>query len=112
MVRMTPGEKSDPPTLAEQELLEAKRDPRLDRGREAMVADWWSAMRAAERTRRLGIWGLHELTLSLEREETRVGFRRGDPGAQRKSRPPSTPPASEPRSPKRSKATRLPSSTP
>jgi hypothetical protein len=42
---------AEPATLAQQELADAKRDPRLDRGREAMIADWWTAMRAAERTR-------------------------------------------------------------
>jgi hypothetical protein len=71
---------AEPATLAQQELADAKRDPRLDRGREAMIADWWTAMRAAERTRKLGIWGLHALTFSLEREETRLGFRRGQSG--------------------------------
>ena len=69
------------PSLAEQEMTEAKHDPRLDRGREAMVADWRTAMRAAERTWKLGIWGLHELTMSLEREELARGFSRGQADA-------------------------------
>jgi hypothetical protein len=78
MSRVTPDdEPAEPPSLAERELSDARRDPRLAHGREAMVADWWAAMKAAERARKLGVWGLHELTFSLEREEARRGFRRG-----------------------------------
>jgi hypothetical protein len=76
MTEMTSG---DRPTLAEQELAEARRDPRLSHGKGAMVADWWAAMKAAERARKLWVWGLHELTLSLEREEAQLGSRHGDP---------------------------------
>jgi hypothetical protein len=78
---ITSDESPDPITLAEQELSEAKHDPRLDRGREAMIADWRTATQAAERARKLGIWGLHELTMSLQREELALGFRRGQPDA-------------------------------
>jgi hypothetical protein len=42
---------------AKRDLDEARRDPRLAVGREAMVRDWWAAMKAAERTRRLFEWG-------------------------------------------------------
>jgi hypothetical protein len=79
---MTPSrdEPGKSPSLAEKELFDARRDPRLEHGREGMVADWWAAMHAAERAHKLGVWGLHELTLSLEREEARLGFRNGAPG--------------------------------
>lgn len=46
-----------------------------------MIADWRTATQAAERARKLGIWGLHELTMSLQREELALGFRRGQPDA-------------------------------
>lgn len=68
---------AEPPSLAEKELEDARRDPRLTHGREAMVADWWAAMNAAERARKLGRWGLHELIGSLAREEQRLGQRYG-----------------------------------
>lgn len=56
----------------------ARRDPRLERGRGAMVADFWQAMEEAERVRLLSILGLHELRHALEREEARLGFSRDD----------------------------------
>jgi hypothetical protein len=71
-----PEELNEPPSLAERELANARNDPRLAHGPEAMIADWWTAMHAAERVRKLGVWGVHELTLSLEREEARVGYNR------------------------------------
>lgn len=50
-----------PPTLAERQLANARRDPRLDGGPEAMVVDWWAAVEAAERTRNLSRIAIHEL---------------------------------------------------
>jgi len=46
-------------TLAERQLTSARRDPRLDHGREAVVADWWAAIEAAERTRMVAVLGAH-----------------------------------------------------
>jgi hypothetical protein len=43
-----------------------------------MVADFWDAMEEAERTRMLGVLGLHELTKTLEREEREQGITRDD----------------------------------
>ena len=43
-----------------------------------MVADFWDAMEEAERTRMLGVLGLHELTKTLEREEREQGITRED----------------------------------
>lgn len=51
----------EPQSLAERQLADARRDPRLDRGREAMIADWWAAVEAAERTRMVSILGVHSL---------------------------------------------------
>jgi hypothetical protein len=50
---------SDEPSrsMTHRDLDEARRDPRLAVGREAMVRDWWAAMKAAERTRRIFEWG-------------------------------------------------------
>lgn len=66
-------------TLAERQLEDARRDPRLSHGREAVVADWWAAMEAAERTRTVARLGTHLLTGALEIEEQRLGATRGDP---------------------------------
>jgi hypothetical protein len=38
-----------------------------------MVADWWAAMEAAERVRRLADWGLHVLRDSAQHEWRRIG---------------------------------------
>ncbi len=67
--------------LARRQLEEARRDPRLDRGPEATIADFWAAMEEAERVRMNGVWGLHELAQSLEREEAKHGVSRHDPDA-------------------------------
>jgi hypothetical protein len=56
----------------------ASRDPRLERGRGAMVADFWQALEEAERVRLFSIQGLHELKAALEREEARLGYSRDD----------------------------------
>jgi hypothetical protein len=58
--------------LADRQLADARRDPRLTHGREAVVADWWAAMGAAERVRTLADWGLQELLDSEAHEESRL----------------------------------------
>jgi hypothetical protein len=64
--------------FAREQIDAARNDPRLDRGRGAMVADFWVAMEEAERTRKLGILGLEELTRTLERYEHEQGVARDD----------------------------------
>lgn len=59
-------------SLANRELAAARRDPRLAHGRDAVVADWWAAMGAAERTRKLADWGLQELIESEAHERHRL----------------------------------------
>jgi hypothetical protein len=61
-----------PESLADRELAAARRDPRLAHGRDAVVADWWAAMGAAERARKLADWGLHELIDSESHERHRL----------------------------------------
>lgn len=58
-----------PESLADRQLADAWRDPHLVHGREAVVADWWAAMGAAERVRTLADWGLQELLDSEAHEE-------------------------------------------
>jgi hypothetical protein len=65
-----------PEHLANRELAAARRDPRLSHGRDAVVADWWAAMGAAERTRKLADWGLHELLESEVHEQHRLHAQR------------------------------------
>lgn len=63
----------DPPdSLADREIAAARRDPRLTHGRDAVVADWWAAMGAAERARKLADWGLQELTEAEAHERHRL----------------------------------------
>jgi hypothetical protein len=52
-------------TLAEAQLRAARHDPRLDRGPEAMVADWRDGVAAIERTRGFLIYSVEELHRSL-----------------------------------------------
>lgn len=59
--------------LARRQLDWARRDPRLEHGREAMVADFWAAIEEAERSRTVAILGLHELEGAYEREEQALG---------------------------------------
>ena len=66
--------------FAQSQLEAARRDPRADRARGAMVADFQDAMEEAERIRELGVWGLYELQRSLDREEADCGVSREDPG--------------------------------
>lgn len=56
-------------------IQRARRDPRLGHGREAFIADWRSAMQAAERVRRLADWDLYELRESEELERLRLRLR-------------------------------------
>jgi uncharacterized protein YutE (UPF0331/DUF86 family) len=65
--------------LARAQLESARADPRLDRARGAMVADFWDSIEETERVRSLFIWGLVELSHSLEREEESLGVSRDDP---------------------------------
>jgi hypothetical protein len=64
--------------LARSEIEAARRDPRIDRSRGAMVADFWSAIEEAERVRIFGIVGLHELQHALERKEQELEVSRED----------------------------------
>ncbi|HEX6700569.1 MAG TPA: hypothetical protein VF101_07540 [Gaiellaceae bacterium] len=64
--------------FARWQIETARRDPRLERGREAMVADFWIALEEAERARFVSILGLDELQHVLEREEARLGISRND----------------------------------
>ena len=48
-------------SLAEAQLAHARCDPRLSHGRDAVVADWWSAIDAAVRTRRVATDAIGEL---------------------------------------------------
>ena len=66
--------------LARSQLAMAQTDPRLARGKGAMVADYWAAIEEAERVRQLGIFGLHELTGAVAHTETELGRRHTDPG--------------------------------
>ncbi len=72
-------DRASPPPSAHPEVVAARRDPRLDHGPQAVFADWWAALEAAERTRRLADWGLHELKQSLRREEQEQGVQWGAP---------------------------------
>jgi hypothetical protein len=59
-------------SLADRQLADARRDPRLSHGREAVIADWWAAMGAAERVRRLADSGLHALLDSESAAERKL----------------------------------------
>jgi hypothetical protein len=63
---------------ARRELADARRDPRINRKRGEMIADFWSAFEEAERVRSFGIAGLHELRSSLERAEKELQVLRED----------------------------------
>lgn len=64
--------------FAREQIEAARKDPRGDRGRGAMVADFWLAVQEAERVRMLAISGAHELTHALEREEASLSASRDD----------------------------------
>src|SRR5271165_6319142 len=69
---MTDAAQSHPESLTDRQLADARRDPRLDHGKEAVIADWWAAMGAAERVRTLADWGLQELLDSEAHEKRRL----------------------------------------
>jgi hypothetical protein len=66
-------------TFARHQIEVARRDPRGDRGRGAMVADFFAAMEEAERWREMTTWGLRELEQAVAHEEARLGVSRIDP---------------------------------
>jgi hypothetical protein len=65
--------------FARHQLDVTRRDPRVDRLRGAMVADFFAAMEEAERWREMTTWGLRELAQAVEQEERRCGVSRDDP---------------------------------
>jgi hypothetical protein len=65
--------------FARWQIETARHDPRLERGRGSMIADFREAMEEAERTRGLGVLGVHELAKTLERKERELGVSRADP---------------------------------
>lgn len=69
---MSDASSEQPQRLADRQLADARRDPRLGHGRDAVVADWRAAMSAAERVRTLADWGLQELLESETHEEQRL----------------------------------------
>jgi hypothetical protein len=71
--------------FARSELEAARRDPRIDRERGAIVADFWNAFEEAERARTFGIAGLHELQHALERTEAELGVSRDDESLDRRA---------------------------
>jgi hypothetical protein len=62
----------EPESLAERQLANARRDPRLDHTRDAVVADWWAAVEAAERTRIVSILGVQALAGDTSREREKA----------------------------------------
>lgn len=67
---------------AREQLEAARRDPRLERGSGAMIADFWAAMEEADRTRMAAIFGLHEMQKGLKREQERLDAECGDERAE------------------------------
>ena len=61
---MTPDEAQDP------DLPRARDDPRLRRGKGAPLGDFFDAVAEAERSRRLAMWGLHQLGQSFDPSES------------------------------------------
>lgn len=73
---------TDPPeprTLAEEQIAAAQRDPRLDLGRRAFVADWWAAFEAVENTRTTSTFAADTMRHAVELEELKAGVSAGDP---------------------------------
>jgi hypothetical protein len=71
-LRLSTSESNPADPRARDQLARARRDPRLSHGRDVVVADWWAAMEAAERVRRLADWGLQELLDSETHERQRL----------------------------------------
>ncbi len=63
--------------FARKQLENTRRDPRLERGRGAMIADFWAALEEAEHARTFSITGLYELRNAYERERARKASRAG-----------------------------------
>jgi hypothetical protein len=60
--------------FARHQVEAARRDPRVDRtDGQAAFADFRDALEEVERLRTLGLWGLQELALALQRAEERLG---------------------------------------
>lgn len=64
--------------LARRQIEAARRDPRLEREDGAVGAEFYDEIEEAERVRGLGILGLHELKLTLERKERELGVNHDD----------------------------------
>jgi hypothetical protein len=79
VANVSDGEPDKPPTLAQQQLAAAGRDPRLDRDDRAVVGDFFDYLDEADRVRALAIGGMAELEQALDREEARLGVRRNAP---------------------------------
>lgn len=60
-----------PKTFAEQQLANARSDPRLKRDEKAMVADWREGVEALERVRGFAIFSIAEVHRSLEGHDAR-----------------------------------------
>lgn len=58
---------------AYEQIRRARSDPRLTRGPESAVEDFWQALEEAERSRMLSVQGLRELALALSRHEREQG---------------------------------------
>jgi hypothetical protein len=63
---------------AREQVEAARRDPRVERGRGAMVGDFGAAIEEVERTRMMGILGLRELRKAYEREQAEFNANGGD----------------------------------
>jgi hypothetical protein len=61
-----------------EQIEAARRDSRLERGRGAMVADFGAAIEEVERTRMMGVLGMHELRRAYERERADFDANGGD----------------------------------
>jgi hypothetical protein len=67
--------------FAAKQIANVRIDPRTQRNRDdlgAVVLDFWDEIEEAERLREVGTCGLYELSLSLEREEAKLGVHRDD----------------------------------
>lgn len=63
---------------AREQVEAARRDPRLERGRGAMVGDFGAAIEEVERARMMSILGLLELRNAYEREQAEFDANGGD----------------------------------
>jgi hypothetical protein len=63
---------------AREQLEAGRRDPRLDRGYGAMVADYWAAVEEIERTRMMSQIGLEEIRRAYDRAKADFDANGGD----------------------------------